>query len=390
MPLARTFPRIKSASLVSVVVLAIGVTAVIAGQTLIGFFAKSLSQRLPPTDREIVVATAPFDPSNLDGIHDLTGTRDRVANAIAGLDRFALFRAAYHPVKMGDRDLLKRVIGVDDRFFPVFGVSARSGRLRFQEDAGVQQECAISQQLLGQAVRLDNRSGELDIAGSLCRIAGIIDLSDPFIAGRVDKNAIFTGFEFPAFAQSSSQEKGVVMSFAPGVAPSEQAIKQKLMPILGVEHLDYWSYREQLARNQRLLGFVTLAANGIALGFLLIVALNAAAFVSHTVAEREKEIGLKRALGATRLTIFMEIQREVLLIGGVAFLAGLALAQLLAQTAMPAILNALTDFSGTQLAIPQQALLPGVIAGLLVPAIASMAPAIRAGNISPSIALRDD
>lgn len=102
--------------------------------------------------------------------------------------------------------------------------------------------------------------------------------------------------------------------------------------------------------------------------------------VLGNTAARRTEIGLRRALGATRRHIAMQFVSEALalaLVGGVLGVllgAGLAVAYALSQGWTPII--------------PAVAIVGGIIAALAIGAIAGFYPAMRAARLRPTDALR--
>jgi putative ABC transport system permease protein len=99
-----------------------------------------------------------------------------------------------------------------------------------------------------------------------------------------------------------------------------------------------------------------------------------------SVLERRSEIGLRRALGATRGQIRTQFLSEAIvlaLIGGAAGVSAGALATIVyASTKAWAVV------------IPTQAWAGGIAAAIAIGAIAGLLPAIRAARLSPTEALR--
>ena len=131
--------------------------------------------------------------------------------------------------------------------------------------------------------------------------------------------------------------------------------------------------------------------------FLLIfayVALFVGAFIifntfSITVAQRTREFGLLRALGATRRQLVRSVIAESLLLGiggaAIGLLAGIAIAPALDQL-FKAFGADLPD-SGTVL--ETRTIVVSLLAGTLVTLVAGLAPAIRASRVPPVAALRE-
>ena len=126
------------------------------------------------------------------------------------------------------------------------------------------------------------------------------------------------------------------------------------------------------------------AFNGLFLGLgavaLLVGAVGVANIMVISVLERRSEIGLRRALGATRGQIRSQFLSEAILLalgGGAVGIAAGALA-----TAIYAITK------GWTIVIPTTAWAGGFGAALLIGAIAGLLPALRAARLSPTEALR--
>jgi putative ABC transport system permease protein len=99
-----------------------------------------------------------------------------------------------------------------------------------------------------------------------------------------------------------------------------------------------------------------------------------------SVLERRAEIGVRRALGATRRHIRMQFLVESMLLAGLGGTIGVALG-----AAITAVYANARDWT---FAIPQTALLGGVAASLLVGALAGLYPAARASRLAPAEAVR--
>jgi putative ABC transport system permease protein len=112
---------------------------------------------------------------------------------------------------------------------------------------------------------------------------------------------------------------------------------------------------------------------------LLVGAVGVANIMVISVLERRSEIGLRRALGATRGQIRTQFLSEAILLAGLGGAAGVIFGA--AATAIYA------HTKGWPPVIPTQAWAGGLAAALLIGALAGLLPAIRAARLSPTQAL---
>jgi putative ABC transport system permease protein len=117
------------------------------------------------------------------------------------------------------------------------------------------------------------------------------------------------------------------------------------------------------------LGAVALLVGGVGVANIMVIA----------VLERRQEIGLRRALGATRRQIRLQFLTESVTLSLLGGLAGviLGLATSLGYAA----------YLGWPLTLPAEAIAGGVVAAVLVGAAAGLYPARRAARLTPTQAL---
>jgi putative ABC transport system permease protein len=111
---------------------------------------------------------------------------------------------------------------------------------------------------------------------------------------------------------------------------------------------------------------------------------------SITIAQRTRQVGLLRAVGASRRSVVGEVVLEALIIGVVASIIGVAFGVVVAMG-----LEKLFDLFGASLPkapiqIQPRTVIVALSVGILVTLAAALRPAIRASRIPPIAALRDD
>ena len=118
------------------------------------------------------------------------------------------------------------------------------------------------------------------------------------------------------------------------------------------------------------LGAVALIVGGIGIANVMVI----------SVIERRNEIGLRRALGATKTHIAMQFITEALLLSLIGGLTGVAVGALI--TAIYATIQ------GWEIVIPALAIYGGIIVALLLGVLAGLYPSLRAASLAPTEALR--
>jgi putative ABC transport system permease protein len=118
------------------------------------------------------------------------------------------------------------------------------------------------------------------------------------------------------------------------------------------------------------LGAVALLVGGVGIANVMVIA----------VLERRSEIGLRRALGATRRHVSVQFLTEALLLSGTGGVIGAALGA--AVTAGYSVLR------GWDIRVPVAGVVGAVVSSLVIGALAGLYPARRAARLSPTDALR--
>jgi putative ABC transport system permease protein len=119
---------------------------------------------------------------------------------------------------------------------------------------------------------------------------------------------------------------------------------------------------------------------GLGVVALIVGAVGVANIMIISVLERRSEIGLRRALGATRNQIRTQFLAESILLAVIGGVVGV-----LAGAAATAVY---AGAKGWTVVIPVEAWSGGIAAAILIGAVAGLIPAVRASRMAPTVALR--
>jgi len=226
---------------------------------------------------------------------------------------------------------------------------------------------------LGQWLRIgDRRYRVIGILASKGRSIGV-DVEDLVIIPVASAQQLFnTPSLFRILVEARSRE---------AIAPVKRFIVETLQRRhQGVKDVTVITQDAVLATFDRILGALTYAVGGIAAISLAVAGILIMNVMLVAVSQRTAEIGLLKALGASRRTISVLILAEAILLSGLGALGGLLLG-LLGNVAIRKLLPVLP--AQTPLWALLAALAVAVVTGLLF----SLLPARRAAALDPVLAL---
>ncbi len=237
----------------------------------------------------------------------------------------------------------------------------------------------------------------LDIKGSMFRVVGVFKFESS--NGMDQAQRIY--IPFSTFQQIFNPERSVSL-FAVTTAEGKMGkeLEAEILELLKIRqriHPDdqqaFWVHNQEENYRQVqnlfngikafiwLVGLGTLAAGIVGVSNIMII----------VVKERTKEIGIRKAVGATPASIVSLILQESIFITAVAGYFGLFLGVLLLEGVNYALvaMGADLDFF-TRPEVNFQAAIVSLIILIVAGALAGLFPAMRAANIKPVVALKDE
>jgi putative ABC transport system permease protein len=287
-------------------------------------------------------------------------------------------------VEGGGRTRDVYVIGTTSNATRVWSMPVRRGAFLESDDATRSGSGAVlgpklarelfgSRDALGQWVR---------IAGARLRVVGLMESKGEMLAFDLDDVA-YVDLATAMRLFNTDELSEIDVAFAPhrGADTVVAGIRRVLTERHGREDFTVLTQAAMLDAFDSVLRAVTLAVTAIGGVSLLVGAIGVLTILWIAVGERTHEIGLLRAIGATRGEILRILLLEAALLAGLGGLAGLAFAYVVAL-ALGALVPALPIEHSP--AFAAAGLATSVLTGLL----AGAAPARRAAQLDPIEALR--
>ncbi|MGH3026766.1 MAG: ABC transporter permease, partial [Gaiellaceae bacterium] len=221
------------------------------------------------------------------------------------------------------------------------------------------------------------------------RITGIAKLGGVSSIG----GATISVFD-PATAAKLFHKQGLIdeidVAGKPGVSPAELVSQiQKILPPatqVRTGHAQAAKSGQDVASFTDVLQKFLLAFGGIALFVGIFVIANT---LSITIAQRAREFGTLRTLGATRRQVLTSVILEAFIIGVLASIVGLFCGLGLAKGLNSLFKSAGIDLPQAGTVFATRTIVVSLVVGTLVTLLASLMPAIRATRVEPIAAVRE-
>lgn len=173
---------------------------------------------------------------------------------------------------------------------------------------------------------------------------------------------------------------------------SDAQLKQNVAAAVGADTYKLQTAKEAADDNRKNMDFLDIM-KWVMLGFAAIAFLVGIFLIFNTfsmlVAQRTREIGLMRAIGADSGQVLKSVVIEALLLGVVGSLLGVAAGVGLAVGLMQLMSQLGMSLSTEDLTIAWTTPVVGIVLGVVVTVVSAFIPARRAGKVSPMAALRE-
>jgi putative ABC transport system permease protein len=183
----------------------------------------------------------------------------------------------------------------------------------------------------------------------------------------------------------------ITVDAAPGV--SDTTLKQRVAAALGADRYDYRTADEQAQSDVEQLGGFLDVIKWVMVGFAGVAVLVGVFLIVNTfsmlIAQRTRELGLLRALGADRRQVRRSVLTEALLLGLVGSTLGLVTGIALAAGLIELMGLIGMNIKATEMVIGWGTPVTAYVVGVGVTFVAAYPPARRAAAVSPMAALSD-
>ena len=299
-------------------------------------------------------------------------------------------------VSYGNKNTSTTVIGTDINYAPIRNTFPTEGRYFDQEDI----DNARSVVVLGSKVKSDlfgraNAIGErIRIQGEQYQVIGVMESKGASGGFDQDDRLFIPLRNMSARQVGNNALQGISVNgfWVQALDESEiEAAQFQLTNLLRLRHNIYppqpddfriVNQTDIVSAFTNIVGLLTLMVGAIAAISLIVGGIGIANIMLVSVVERTREIGVRKALGATRSAILNQFLTEAILVSGLGGIVGIALGIAIAFT------------SATVFQFPFLVSIWSVVAGfglsMIVGLVAGVIPARSAAKLDPIQALRSD
>ncbi|HKU43538.1 MAG TPA: ABC transporter permease, partial [Polyangiales bacterium] len=245
-----------------------------------------------------------------------TGDLEAIRREALDVDRLTPVQSRSLRAVAGSNNRITNIAGVTPEYFEIRNWGAARGRLLSPEDGHqAALHCVIGQTLADRLFPgLEALGGEIRVRDLPCRVVGVLEAKGGSMFGTDQDDVLFMPYE--TFSRRIAGNTRVVTIMASAAdADRIDAAKAQLTSILrqrrhvpSDEPDDFTvrDPRELQALMQRVTAVLTALLAGVAAISLLVGGIGIMNIMLVSVTERTREIGIRKALGATKFNILVE------------------------------------------------------------------------------------
>jgi len=270
------------------------------------------------------------------------------------------------------------VSAADPSLLATLGGSVRSGE--FLTPANIRYPAVVLGSVAADRLGIDRPGVQVWITDRRFTVVGI--LSPLTLAEDIDRSAL-VGFPEAASAFGAGDRPDVSRVYVRADPDQIDDVREVLAPTANPENPEQVNVSrpsDVLSARAAAKSALTNLFLGLGAVALLVGGIGIANVMVISVLERRSEIGLRRALGATKRHVGVQFLTESLLLAALGGIGGLILGA--------AVTAGYSAVRWWPVAIPAWVLAGGLGAALLIGAAAGLYPALRAARLSPTEALR--
>ena len=303
---------------------------------------------------------------------------------LAGVEAVVPVVAGTSQVTTGGRSRYTNVVGVGPSADKAWQLGVASGTFLPREDlTRARAFAALGSELKTELFGTGNALGEfIHIGGNRFRIVGVMQPKGDFLGTDLDDIVYIPAVKaLQMFNRNSLME--VDIFYAPGIATEDisRRVRELLIRRHGFEDFTLITQDQMLETMDNILRILKFAGAGLGAISLLVGGVGISTILMITVTERVGEVGLLRALGATRSQIRNLFLGEAMLLGLVGGLSGVLAILIFAVT-----VKLLAP--GLPIGLRVDTVIAALLLSMAIGLVAGLKPALNATRLSPIDALR--
>ncbi|MCK9620635.1 MAG: ABC transporter permease [Methylobacter sp.] len=286
-------------------------------------------------------------------------------------------------IEARDKQRRTNVLGVGSAVPEIWRIKAVSGRFLPAEESNPRAFAVLGNKLAAELFGAANPLGQrIRIGSDRFRVIGVMEKKGQMVGFDMDDTIYIPAAKaLELFDRESLMEIHLLYNANARVAEVEKAIKRNLIARHGSEDFTLVTQNQMLKSMDSILSILTLAVAALGSISLLVGSVGILTIMTIAVSERISEIGLLRAVGAERRTIFQMFLCEALALsaagGFCGVLLGIAIVKAL-DAALPAL----------PVELAWAYIVAAFVVSLLIGVVAGVVPAMKAAQMEPLEALR--